>query len=119
MSKKSKLEDKRYLIITIVAATVVISLSVYMFLEKQENVAYNYAEEIMTECEGKVDCVINALSYIAEREEQSVVLLTFQDLISKYDESLLYCHPQAHHLGMFLYDYISDLSEALSHADQQ
>jgi len=46
-------------------------------------------------------------------------LLTFQDLISKYDESLLYCHPQAHHLGMFLYDYIGDLSEALSHADQQ
>ena len=46
-------------------------------------------------------------------------MATLGDLISSYEKSEVYCHMQAHHLGMFLYDYIGDLHVALSYVDQR
>jgi len=123
---KSKLEDKRYLIITIIAAIVIVSVvTAIRFSDTssspiQENVTYNsYAVQIITDCEDDAECAVNALRDMAKREDRNTVLATFKEILYTYDEYRFACHKTAHHLGIFLYDYIGDLSETLSHAEQQ
>lgn len=79
----------------------------------------SYAKEIMRKCELDARCTTDYLNEIAKKEEKSVVLATFDELLTEYDQSLSYCHPQAHRLSMFLYHYVGNLTEALSYADQK
>lgn len=79
----------------------------------------SYAEEIIGKCELDAHCAMDSLNEIAKKEEKSIVLATFGELITAYDQSMHYCHPQAHHLAMFLYHYVGNLTEALSYADQR
>ena len=108
--------DNKSLAAIIIAVTV--GSSLIYFVLNQEVTSESFAEQIISECDTDVDCAIDYLKEITEREEQSVVLLTFQDLISKYERSISYCHPNVHQLSMYLYDYIDDLHQALSYADQ-
>lgn len=113
---------KKLILIASTAIAAGVSL-IFVLSDGQENIKSEnlYAEQIIRDCEGvdRPHCYINALEDIAKREGLSSVLLAFKDLISKYEESTYYCHPQAHHLGMWLYGYIGNLTEALSYADQK
>ena len=111
--------DKKFLLI--IGAVILGGVSsIYVFLTSQENVqTENYAEQIMVRCNGKVHCAIEALMDMDKTEKQSTVLATFKGLVSKYQQSTYSCHDPAHHLGMFLYAYIGNLTQALSYADQK
>jgi len=105
-----------FIIITIVG---VVSLSIYFFSDSKKDTVNSYANQILAECGNKVNCAKAFLTSISERENRGSVLATLSDLISSYEKSEVYCHVQAHHLGMFLYDYIGDLHVALSYVDQR
>lgn len=122
---------KRFLVSAVIAIVAASSL-IYVYLDGQENVKANssvdqitnvaansYAEQIIADCGIRPHCAMEALQDISKREEQTVVLRTFDYIISKYDESSNYCHHEAHHLGMFLYAYTGNLTQALFHADQK
>jgi len=56
-----------------------------------------------------------ALDELNKTTGLQTVLGTFSDLIRLYDENNYSCHHEGHHLGMWLYDYTSNLKEALNH----
>jgi hypothetical protein len=120
---KSKLENKRYVIITIIAAIVVISLIAFIRFNDvlsplQENITYNsYAEEIIDKCGSNANCAIKSLRDLAQREEKGNMIATFNGLISKYRESNIFCHDDAHHVGMYFYAYIGNVDEPISYVD--
>lgn len=99
------------------AAVLAGSLLIYVFLEESLQAEDSYAEQIMTECEGKLDCTMEALRDISETEEQSTVLVIIKDIISTYEKSSYQCHKEGHHLGMFLYDYTGNLTQSLSYVE--
>ncbi len=104
----------------VIGVIVGVSSSVYFFLDGNNEVTNNsYADKIMLDCKTNVDCAIDYLRDVSQNEEKSTVLATFDDLISKYETSVRYCHIQGHHMGMYLYDYIGDLPQALSYVDQR
>jgi len=74
-------------------------------------------EKIMTECERDVYCAINSLKNMTSVEKKFIVLRTSGDIASIY-QSKGVCHGFGHHLGMFLYDYVDNLSESLFYANQ-
>jgi hypothetical protein len=76
-----------------------------------------YAEQIIADCKNNIHCPVLVLGNITKTESRQVVLGTFSDLVSLYDESNYPCHETAHHLGMWLYGYTSNLEESLSYAD--
>ena len=57
-----------------------------------------------------------ALDELNKTTGLQTVLGTFSDLIRLYDENNYSCHHEGHHLGMWLYDYTSNLKGALNHA---
>lgn len=118
MSEKIVWFDKRYYLI-IIAVIAGGSLLIYLLLDDQKDVANSFADQIISECGKDFECAYGYLIAIAEKEDQSTVMATFDDIISSYESSKRYCHTHAHHLGMFLYDYFGDLDEAFSHADQR
>lgn len=86
---------------------------------EQKGDVEQYTEEIVNKCEYNAHCALNELQQLSLKEEKGAVLQTFDELMRKYDETNTYCHDNAHHLSMFLYSYTSNLSEALSYADQK
>jgi hypothetical protein len=80
------------------------------------NLTRSYAEQIMAECKNDIHCPVLALDKLNKTESPQIVLGTFSDLVLLYDESYNDCHDTAHHLGMWLYSYTTDLKEALSYA---
>jgi hypothetical protein len=86
---------------------------------KEKDQGQIYADQIVEECGRDAHCAMEELSDIAETEEEGVVIATFNDVLSNYDDSIRYCHEQAHHLAMFLYSYTGNLSRAMSFADVQ
>jgi len=75
--------------------------------------------KILSKCGIDELCVVNQLQDISIEENRDVVLSTFSEILSTYNKSDLYCHRQAHRLGMFLYDFIGNLQESFLHADQR
>jgi len=59
-----------------------------------------------------------ALQDLAEDEEQSVVLETFDDLLLKMEHATIFCHEYAHHLGGFLFSYVRDVNQAFSTSEE-
>ena len=78
----------------------------------------SFVEQIVTKCKTKTDCIIDSMKKVAENEKKIITLRTYESIIGWYEDSLGYCHGVGHHMGMFLYDYSEDLSEALFNADQ-
>jgi len=107
-------------LLLIVGSVIVVGGSlIYLFVSIQENETNLYVEQIIAQCGDEPNCAIKALQQLAEREEQNIVLRTFDGIIAKYEEGGNYCHRQAHHLGMFLYAYTGNLTQSLLHADQK
>lgn len=79
-----------------------------------------YAQQIMKLCQDDGDhCPMMALNELNKTESYRVVLSTFSDLVRMYDENNYSCHHEGHHLGMWLYDYTRNLTEALKYATIQ
>jgi hypothetical protein len=79
------------------------------------NLTRSYAEQIMADCKNDIHCPVLALDKLNTTESPQIVLGTLSDLVLLYDESYNDCHDMAHHLGMWLYSYTTDLKEALSY----
>jgi len=120
----------KYSIAGIVAAVIIIGVSSFVYLqpvdEDSEKTELEFdieklgeegslAEQIILSCEDDVHCAVDALHDVATKEEQSVVLTAFDDLVSLY-ETKYRCHQIGHHLGMWLYAYIGDIADSLAHA---
>jgi len=73
-----------------------------------------YAQQILNECKKDINCTIVKFQELAKTQEQSIVLETFDDVLINVKESSNFCHPYAHRLGLFLYNYLGDLNQALS-----
>jgi hypothetical protein len=80
------------------------------------NLTRSYAEQIMAYCKDDIHCPVLALDQLGKTQSRQIVLGTFFDLILLHDESYHICHETAHHLGMWLYGYTTNLNEALSYA---
>jgi hypothetical protein len=81
------------------------------------NQTRSYAEQIMAYCKNDSHCPVLALDFVYNKtESRQIVLGTFLDLVQLYDENYYTCHDPAHHLGMWLYSYTTNLKEAISYA---
>jgi hypothetical protein len=80
------------------------------------NQTRSYAEQIMADCKNDIHCPVLALDELNKTESRQIVLGTFSDVVLLYDESYYNCHDTAHHLGMWLYSYTTNLKEALGYA---
>jgi len=78
------------------------------------------ARKILVECNIDKHCYVEALWDLAEQaQDDDVVFVAVKEIMSNVQRAGFYCHPQAHHLGGFLYAYTKDLSQALSLADRK
>jgi len=68
----------------------------------------------LDECKKDNNCVIVSLQELAKNEEQSIVLATFEEILVNVKESRNFCHKYAHHAGVFLFNYVRDVNQALS-----
>ena len=93
----------------------------YRIKVEEENISlYSnrpYAPQIIKECKNDVHCAVNAMQTISDIENKQNVTDTFGDLIHLFEQTYP-CHETAHHLGMWFYGYVGDVSEALSYAEQ-
>jgi len=76
------------------------------------------AKDILPTCGRDSDCIINSLKYISKNEDQALVLETFSEITDSFLKTGKNCHGSGHPLGMFLYDYTGNLSQALLLADR-
>ncbi len=80
------------------------------------NLTKSYAEQINLFCKNDMHCPVMALDNLDETMSRQTVLGTFSDLVALYDKTGYDCHHKAHHLGVWLYGYATNLKEALSYA---
>ena len=81
------------------------------------NSSKSSAEQIMASCQDDDEhCHMMALDDLNKTVSRQLVLGTFLNLIQLYEENNYSCHHEGHHLGMWLYDYTSNLKEALNYA---
>ncbi len=58
------------------------------------------------------------LTGLATSESREQVVRVLHDIIGAWEQEELYCHPNAHHLGHFLFTvFDGDVSQALAHTD--
>jgi len=76
-----------------------------------------YAPQIIEECKNDVHCYVNAMQAISDIENEQNVTDTFGDLIHLYEQTYP-CHETGHHLGMWFYGYVGNVSKAMSYAEQ-
>lgn len=81
------------------------------------NLTKSYAEQINAFCKNDVHCPAMALNDLNKTMSRQVVLGTFSDLALLYDKTGYDCHHKAHHLGMWLYGYATNVKEAISYAN--
>jgi len=112
------LNNRFFIIITISSILIIFLVSIGLqYSEKgDKNIV---VEKIMSQCHNDVECIIEYLGDPSYTENSSIVLASLDGILEFYQNSTYYCHPEAHHLGMFLYDYLGDLPQALSIADQR
>ena len=108
---------KKILIPIIIGIIVIVGIFVFSPIENAKTELY--ATNIIAECERDKNCLVEMMWQLSNKENQQTVLTTVGDIMSVYQQEQFYCHQQAHHLGMFLYSYTTDLSEALLSADRK
>jgi hypothetical protein len=62
---------------------------------------------------------MESLQELSKNEDRRVILQTFTDVVSYYENNMTYCHDVGHHLAVFLYAYFRDLNQTLLHADEK
>lgn len=72
------------------------------------------AEQIVNKCNRNHDCVSGEIQSLALREEKNAIISVYQNLLAMYGTMTIYCHPIAHHLGMFMYGYTGTTGEAFA-----
>ncbi len=73
-----------------------------------------YANKILSECGIDFNCTFKNMKDLAKEENQKIVLATFSDIVSVYQQVGIACHKPGHHLGVFLYAQTGNLSQSLS-----
>jgi len=73
-----------------------------------------YANKILSECGTDFLCTLKTMKDLAKKENQKIVLATFSDIVSVYQQVGIACHRPGHHFGEFLYAQTGNLSQALS-----
>ena len=97
----------RLLIIIIIVS---ITFFVTLILESQP---VSYATSIFDVCYDDDECTIDKLYELTPNTSTQSMILTLDELVDLYVDAEFYCHPIAHHLGEFLFGY---LSRNLNHA---
>lgn len=78
----------------------------------------SYADSIFEECHDDDECTIDRLYELSQGNSTGTVFKTIDNLVDLYVDSDFYCHPQAHHLGEFLFGYSKrDLEKASELSD--
>ncbi len=78
----------------------------------------SFGNKIRKDCGIDDYCIVEEMKKLSRAESKETVLQTFNDLTSAYTQLQIFCHPQGHHLGMFLYGYLGNITEALSFTDR-
>jgi len=83
--------------------------------EKLKNMPIDdpHAKKIFSNCGIEKHCTVESLQKLSESESKKTVIETAREILSTYDEIGFYCHENGHHIGMFLYGFIGNLSEAI------
>ncbi len=78
----------------------------------------SYADSIFDACYDDDECAIDELYTLSPNSSTQTILLTIDELIDLYVAADFYCHPNAHHIGEFLYGYLDrDLEQASNLSD--
>jgi len=75
------------------------------------------AKDILPTCGRDSGCIVNSLKYVSKNKNQKIVLETFSEISDSLLKAGHNCHGIGHPLGVFLYDYTGNLSQALLLAD--
>jgi len=75
------------------------------------------APQILENCKEDVHCAVMSLQSISQVSEKKKVVEAFDDTLKLYSKKYS-CHELAHHMGMWFYAYLGNVTEALSYSDQ-
>ena len=76
--------------------------------------------DILQECNRDTICVAYELNSLSTNESEFVVMSVLDGIISTWEGEEFYCHPNAHHLGHFLFEYFDrDVVKALANTDNK
>ncbi len=78
-----------------------------------------HVKKILSQCGIEVHCTVDGLLELAKLENKKTVLSAVNDILSIYEEIGYYCHQNGHHLGMFVYGFSGNLSEAISSVERR
>jgi len=78
----------------------------------------SYGNKIRKDCGIDEYCIVEEMQKLSRAESKETVLQTFNDLTSVYTQLQMFCHPQGHHLGEFLYGYLGNITEAITFIDR-
>jgi len=83
--------------------------------DKLKNMPSNdpHVKKIFSNCGIEKHCTIESLQKLSESESKITVIETAREILSTYEEIGFYCHENGHHIGMLLYGFIGNLSEAI------
>ena len=90
----------------------------YEQIMKEYETSDLYGNKIRKDCGIDEYCIVEEMQKLSRAESKETVLQTFNDLTSVYTQLQMYCHPQGHHLGGFLYGYLGNITEAMSFIDR-
>jgi len=77
-----------------------------------------YGNQIRKDCGIDKHCIVENMQKLGNEQSSETVLQTLNDLTSVYTEFQMFCHPQGHHLGLFLYGYLGNVTKAISVVDR-
>ncbi len=89
------------------------------FSDVMEKSDKQYIMKIFSECYKDVDCVIDNLKDFSKNNDKISVINTLSDIISVYEENIVYCHTSVHHLGHFLTNYLGEISDTMPYLDSR
>jgi len=86
-------------------------------LKIKESASITYVQEIIEKCGNNANCSSIQLGRLIPYADQNTILKTYYDLLDHYKQTNLFCHPHAHVLGEFLYDYLQNVTQAIELTD--
>lgn len=96
----------------------IIGISGIVLISQVSAEPVSYANPIFDSCYDDDECTIDRLYELSRNNSTQTVLLTIDELVDLYVEADFYCHPQAHHLGEFLFGHVNrDLKKASELSD--
>lgn len=89
------------------------------FLTLNEQSDKQILVQFFGQCYSDIDCVISKLADFAKDHDKPKVISTFSDIVSVYEENVVYCHTPVHHLGHFFSYYLGGISNAMPYLDSR